>query len=87
MSFFAYADRRGVISFGHRVPVGSMHVVDDPSEPALRAAVTAHARHAYDGQTLLVPGVPEADTDDAALEALMTFRTRMSQVLAVEAKA
>jgi hypothetical protein len=26
---------------------------------------------------LLVPGIPEADTDDQALDALLTFRTRI----------
>jgi hypothetical protein len=37
------------------------------------------ARHAYDGQTLLVPGVPEADDDEAALDAVFAFQELLSR--------
>ena len=35
------------------------------------------ARLAYDGVTLLVPGIPEAETEQEALEALWRWRGRV----------
>jgi hypothetical protein len=39
----------------------------------LHGAVSAVAGLAYDNETLLVPGVPEAKTDDEDLNAVVTF--------------
>jgi len=39
----------------------------------LRSTVSAVARLAYDNETLLVPGVPEAEIDAAALAAVVAF--------------
>ena len=44
----------------------------DDLEP-LKATVSALARRAGDNTTLLVPGVPEAATDDAAVDAVFVF--------------
>lgn len=38
-----------------------------------RVRVQAWCRLAYDNKTLLCPGVPEAENDDAALEAVQRF--------------
>ncbi|QCN99526.1 hypothetical protein D3093_30015 (plasmid) [Azospirillum argentinense] len=46
----------------------------------VRKAAGVVARHGYDG-TLLVPGIPEAITDDAALEAVAWFRRQMASRL------
>lgn len=68
----AFCDRRGVIKFGRSVPDGQLLVASAPAK-FLRDEITASARHAYDGKTLLVPGVPEAETEDEALDALIRF--------------
>jgi hypothetical protein len=72
MRFFAYCWRTGVIEFGSRVPEGA-RVLDRGGEQSVRRRAEAHARHGYRGE-LLVPGVPEADTDIAALEACQRFQ-------------
>lgn len=81
MTFFAFADRRGVISFGHHVPAGQLIIVDDPDDAKLRAVVEVVARHAYDGETLLVPGIPEAESNVDALDALIAFRQQVARRL------
>lgn len=68
----AGADRRGVIEFAARLPEGLLPIGRD-WEGRIRRAVEVVARHAYDGRTLLVPGVPEAADDDAALDAMYAF--------------
>ncbi|MGE4085961.1 MAG: hypothetical protein AB7H93_23495 [Vicinamibacterales bacterium] len=60
----AYADRAGVIRFAFNPIPGHL-----PLPPLPRRTITATARLAYDGRTLLVPGVPEAVDDDDALAA------------------
>jgi hypothetical protein len=70
---FAAADRRGVIAFVDDEADGLIAFATGP-ERKLRAWIEVTARHAYDSVTLLVPGVPEAEDDDHALEALLGFR-------------
>lgn len=72
----AYCDRRGVIGFavGEPWPDGTLAFYSARTEVACRRKVEATARHAYDGTTLLVPGVPEALDDDHALEAVLMHR-------------
>jgi hypothetical protein len=72
----AYCDRAGVIGFavGKPAPDGTLSFFSARTEKACRTKVAATARHAYDGTTLLVPGVPEAVDDDHALEALQLHR-------------
>lgn len=74
------ADRRGVISIASAAPEGDLFLIDGPEAP-LRDLVSGAARHAYAGM-LLVPGLPEAETDDAALDALIVFRDRLRAALA-----
>lgn len=69
---YAFCDRRGVIEFGPDVPRGMLDLARG-EEAELRELFSAKARHAYDGKTLLVPGVPEARSDEAALEAVQAF--------------
>ncbi len=68
----AYAWRSGEIGLGRRAPHGTISFAQGPG-CKLRRLVEARSRRAYDNKTLLVPGVPEADTDTAALEALKAF--------------
>ena len=71
--FRAYCWRSGVLEFGQRIPDGALPV-DHGTERSVRRRVEVLARHAYDGQTLLVPGIPEAQDDDEALSAYERFK-------------
>ena len=60
----AYCFASGQIEFASRgdVPAGAIHFASGPKRK-LVPFIEAVARHAYDGETLLVPGVPEAQGD------------------------
>lgn len=68
----AYCYRSGQIKFGRSVPTGAIQVARGPAKK-LRAMISVTARHAYDGKTLLVPGIPEAETEREAESALRRF--------------
>lgn len=75
--FVAYADRRGVIGFCDELeePEGVLTFAKHRDFDLLRAEVEVVARHAYRGDVLLVPGVPESPEDDAkAVNALIAWR-------------
>lgn len=56
-------------------PEGVIAFVTSRKGPArLKELIAARARHAYDGVTLLVPGIPEAADDEAALAALQSWK-------------
>lgn len=88
---YAYAWRYGRIDFGRRVPGGAIEIAKDRDEQRLRDLICATARHAYDGVTLLVPGVPEAESEEAAADALVRWRdwitTRNSAKASTDRKA
>ena len=71
----AHAWRSGLIEFRAAdapLPEGAIGL------PHLsREDIEAEARHAYDGTSLLVPGVPEAETGDEAVDALLRFTHRL----------
>ena len=69
---FAHCDASGAIAFGFRVPKGSVAIARG-REDALRDLLCATSRHAHDGETLLVPGIPEAVNQIKAVDALMDF--------------
>lgn len=73
-NLFAYCWRSGVIDIGAVVPKGAIEIARGPRKE-LTDFIGAVSRHAYDGETLLVPGVPEAESDVAAVQALMAFVT------------
>lgn len=68
---WCYTD--GIIRFDRRTPDGGMRLLRG-DETAVRAAVAPIARLAHDGETLLVPGVPEAETRKQALDAVLRFK-------------
>lgn len=71
----------GVIVFS-RPPVPSDALpIASGNAAQLREVVSAHARRAYDGKTLLVPGLPEAKTWDQRSEALIRFQARVQKDL------
>ena len=68
MHAFCWAS--GQIEFGRSVPKGAIAIASGPAA-AVRKLVIPTSRMAYDGKTLLVPGVPEAADQDEAADALM----------------
>lgn len=77
---YCYAD--GVILFGRTVPAGALPIADG-IESDLHRAIQGSARLAYDNETWLVPGVPEAGDQIEGVDALIAFRTRVHAHLAV----
>lgn len=65
----AFAYRNGEIGFADSIPSGALPIIGPNKKSISRARVEAGARLAYDGKTLLVPGIPEAQSDDEAYEA------------------
>jgi len=68
----AYCYASGVIEVGPSKPDGAI-VFARGATPALRRLIEATARHAYDGKTYLVPGVPEADNQRQGVDALIRW--------------
>jgi hypothetical protein len=68
----AYCWASGVLQFGRTLPDGAIEIARGPARP-LRKWMDPLARRAYDGKTLLVPGVPEARGGRARLSALCDF--------------
>lgn len=66
---FAYCWASGVIEFGAKVPAGAIEIARG-KERLLQKEIGATARLAYDNETLLVPGIPEATDQRAAGDAL-----------------
>ncbi|GBR20499.1 hypothetical protein AA105894_2572 [Asaia spathodeae NBRC 105894] len=79
---YTYCYRSGEIDFGTVVPEGALPLGKARSAKRLREIITVTARHAYDGKTLLVPGLPEAKTEDAAVAAYRYFRDVVSMRVA-----
>lgn len=80
---FANVGPDGVIVFEpqadpgmRRLTVGSASARD---ARRFREVVSTLARHAYDGVWLLVPGVPEAKTQDEGIGALIRFRALLEE--------
>lgn len=77
---FAFCDRRGVIEIAAYKPAGMFPLGKGRAE-RLTNIIQGIARQAYDGRTWLVPGIPEAETDEEAVEAAKRFRDRVSDRL------
>jgi hypothetical protein len=76
----AYCYASGQIGFGKIRAKGALPLMRGPDK-IVRETIEVHARHAYDGKTLLVPGLPEApDSEDARLDALYAFLKRLRDV-------
>lgn len=73
--------RSGEVELATRPVEGSLTLARGPRK-RLELVLLALARHAYDSKTLLVPGLPEAPDDDAALTAVVEFQTQIERRLA-----
>jgi hypothetical protein len=82
----AYVWRSGLIEFGHFTPAGALPIFAFYDMPKLVEHVSGLARHAYPPHEddLLLPGIPEADDDMAALSSLYIFIGRVRQSLEAE---
>lgn len=76
----AFAWRTGRIDFGEQVPDGALLIVSD-EKSVLRDAIGKTARLAYDGKTLLVPGVIDETNGIAAVDALIEYRKQVMKLL------
>jgi hypothetical protein len=70
---YAYCFAGGVVEFGPELPDGALPIAHGP-EAILRAWMDVKCRHAHDGETLLVPGIPEARNQIQAVDALTAFK-------------
>lgn len=78
----AFCWRTGMIGIGPFIPAGALPIVAFPDEEKLRTAIDGNARHSYPPNSVpLVPGIPEAETDSAALDALHIFTDRVRKAL------
>lgn len=70
----AYCWAGGLIEFGTKLPAGAIEIARG-KESIVRKHITATARVSKDGTQLLVPGVPEAQSGDAAVDAVVAHAT------------
>ncbi|MCR5943965.1 host nuclease inhibitor protein [Ochrobactrum sp. XJ1] len=80
----AYCYRSGEIGFGNSTPQRALELAHSRRSRELRKIIEINARHGKTGSILLVPGVPEADSDTEALEACLRFKKLVAMRLAGE---
>jgi len=68
----AFCWESGLIETGVAVPKGAILIARGQPKP-LENLIAGTARLALDGKTWLVPGIPEAETQDAKVDALATY--------------
>lgn len=64
----------GQVVWGQTPPKGTLVIASASRYQAARTIVEVRARHAYDGKRYLCPGVPEADSGEAAMAAAIGWR-------------
>ena len=73
--------RSGLIEFyTGKLPDGALPIFNG-STKAQQKRIKVMARLAYDNKTLLVPGIPEAESEDQAYEALKKFQKTLDDVI------
>jgi len=82
---FVYAEMSGWIGFGGKVPESALTIAYHQDTARLRRVVEVVARHAKPEKGLLVPGMPEAEDADQALDAFLEFRRMVHQRLRPDA--
>ena len=82
----AYCYRSGLVEFGETLPKGAL-LIDKGRGKKWRKGVEVKCRLAYDGETYLVPGVPEAETNKDAYSAYERFCQWLKSCRAKKAKA
>lgn len=79
----ATVDRSGEIAFGFDRDKGSVTIMVAEDEALLRKIIEPAARLAHDNETFLVPGVPEAESEEQGMEALIAFTNRIHKRLPI----
>lgn len=75
MRYFAYCQRSGVIKlYTEEQDINELYI--GTGGPEFLEFLGVRARHGHQDE-LLVPGVPEADTEDDAIMAFFAFRDQM----------
>lgn len=69
----AYCWATGVIGFAATEPEGAITIASGPDKQ-VRELIAGTCRLAHDNKTWLVPGVPEAADQTAAVDALIAYR-------------
>lgn len=81
----AFCWRSGLIQMAEQAPEGALVLASGPAT-LLAQTIDSIGRLSADNQSHLVPGVPEAVSDDAALDAVIDFQKflnkRLSRALA-----
>lgn len=71
-TIIAQCRQDGVIFFHKRLKSKALMIIEGKRKRVKRI-ISAKARHAYDGKTLLVPGIPEAKDSNYRVYALFDF--------------
>jgi hypothetical protein len=79
MKIYAHCDRSGIIEFSKSQAISGLVCLCWGEDKNLIDVVGVLSRHAYDNKTLLVPGIPEADSDAEAFQAAARFMERLSE--------
>lgn len=75
---FAHCWRTGEIEFSPKPAIPGLILIDEGPSQVMRARVSALARQSHVDGVYLVPGVPEAETDDDAETALYAFHQKVA---------
>ena len=78
---YAHCHRSGEIELSRRINLPGQVLIASGLKADLERKLAGRARLAYDNKIWLVPGLPEADTDDKAFDATKVFKTRMARTL------
>lgn len=68
----AFCWASGLIQFGDQVPDGAIEIARGDDQ-VVREIIEVTSRHAYDGKSLPVPGIPEAKNQAEGIDALERF--------------
>jgi hypothetical protein len=80
----AFCWRSGLLQVAREAPEGALVLATAPDK-VMTDAISKTARLAYDGESWLVPGVPEAGEDsDAAVDAVIDYQRHLNKRLALE---
>lgn len=77
MHSISYCYRSGEILIGPTCPKTAIPLASGPAD-LLETTIEGLARLAYDNKTWLVPGIPEAPDEAAALRAAQTFARNLA---------
>jgi hypothetical protein len=74
----AFCYRSGLLEMATEVPAGALELAEAP-EDIMIDAILGSARLSRTTDQWLVPGVPEANTDEAALDAAISYQKHLEK--------